>query len=148
MKLLIVIDVQEEFADLKIVEKIKTILKNYDKVVFGQFVNHGDSPFVKKLNYLDAFDSKLIDLGANADLVIKRCQYSMVTEELLKFIADNQIDEIYLCGFETDACVYKTALDLFEKGYNVYVLKDYCNGFNHQIVIDLLKKQIGNDYVI
>ncbi len=35
--------------------------------------------------------------------------YTAVNDELKQFIADNNIDEIYLCGFDADACVQKTA---------------------------------------
>ena len=38
---------------------------------------------------------------------------------------ENHIEQIYLCGIDTDACVFKTALDLFENEYDVYVLEKY-----------------------
>ena len=31
---------------------------------------------------------------------------------------ENKIKDIYLCGIDTDACVLKTAIDLFENNYN------------------------------
>ena len=78
--------------------------------------------------------------------------YSAVNEEFEKWIKDNNINEIYLCGFDTDACIQKTALDLFEKGYNVFVLKDYCMSHCgkelHDIIINNLKRLIGRDNII
>ena len=46
----------------------------------------------------------------------------------------------------------KTAFDLFENGYNVYVLKDYCactyGEIRHNNAIEILKRNIGEKYVI
>ena len=65
---------------------------------------------------------------------------------------ENNIDEIYLCGFDTDACVSKTALDLFENNYNVYVLKDYCMSSEsvelHNVYINNLARLIGKNKIV
>lgn len=50
------------------------------------------------------------------------------------------------CGFDTDACVYKTALDLAERGIRPVVLKDYCFSENqefHNLGLRLLERNIG-----
>lgn len=69
-----------------------------------------------------------------------------------KYIKDNNINDIYLCGIDTECCVLKTALDLFEENYNVYVLKDYCactyGELRHSNAIEIIKRNIGNKYVI
>ena len=78
--------------------------------------------------------------------------YSAFSEQLKKYISDNKIDNIYLCGIDTECCILKTAFDLFEKGYNVYVLKDYCacthGKIRHNNAIEILKRNIGDKYVI
>ena len=77
--------------------------------------------------------------------------YSAVNKELENYIKDNKIEQIYLCGFDTDACVQKTAVDLFEKNYDVYVLKDYCMSYNielHNTIIENLKRLIGEKSVV
>jgi nicotinamidase-related amidase len=35
------------------------------------------------------------------------------------FLIRNQINELYVCGVMADECVYETALDAFDNGYNV-----------------------------
>jgi nicotinamidase-related amidase len=55
-------------------------------------------------------------------------------------------DEIHLCGFDTEACVYKTALDLVEVGVRPVVLKDYCHSSDeqmHNMGLKILEKNIG-----
>ena len=69
-----------------------------------------------------------------------------------QYIKENDIDKIYLCGFDTDACVQKTAIDLFENNYNVFVLKDYCMSHKgvelHNIIINNLARLIGKNSII
>ena len=58
--------------------------------------------------------------------------------------------EIHLCGFDTDACVYKTALDLIEHGIRPIVLKDFCFSANknfHKIGLKLLARNIGKENI-
>ncbi|MEI3434494.1 MAG: hypothetical protein V8R26_05800, partial [Clostridia bacterium] len=58
-------------------------------------------------------------------------------------IKENDVEQIYLClDFKnTDACVLKTALDLFENNYEVYVLKEYCmSGAGQKIHNDTNRK--------
>ena len=68
------------------------------------------------------------------------------------YIRENDISEIYLCGFDTDACIQKTAIDLFEQNYDVYVLKDYCMSHlgkeTHDFHINNLARLIGKDRII
>ena len=92
----------------------------------------------------------MIDTKNN--LVFDKNKYSALTSELKKYIEDNKIDNIYLCGIDTECCILKTALDLFEDKYNVYVLKNYCacthGEIRHNNAIEILKRNIGEKYVI
>ena len=92
----------------------------------------------------------MIDVGNNN--VFNKYVYSAVNEEFIKFIKENNITNIYLCGIDIECCVLKTAIDLFELGYNVYVLKDYCT-CTHGIIrknnaLKIIKRCIGKDNVI
>ena len=159
MNLLLVIDLQKAFINentVDVVEKINNLIKDnkYDKVVFTRFINSDDSIWVKKLKYKECVsdESKRIVIDTNNNLVIDKNIYSAFTEQLKKYISDNKIDNIYLCGIDTDCCVLKTAFDLFENGYNVYVLKDFCacthGNVMHNNAIEILKRNIGDKYVI
>ena len=57
-----------------------------------------------------------------------------------------------LCGIDTEACILKTAFDLFEKEYDVYVLKDYCASTlgvkRHNNAIAILKRNIDEKSII
>lgn len=157
--LLLVIDLQKAFINehtKNLPNKIKDIIdkEKYDKVAFTRFINRIDSVYVKKLEYKKCINEEdkeiVIDVGKNK--IIDKYVYTAVNKELIEYINENEIEEIYLCGLDTDACVLKTALDLFELGYNICVLKDYCactSGIEiHNNALKILSRNIGNEYVI
>ncbi len=157
--LLLVIDLQNAFINQnteKVPSKIEeTIASNqYDDVAFTRFVNYEDSLYIKKLNWRGCLseEDKTIVINTKDYQVFDKSIYSSVTKELIEYIHKNQITEIHLCGINTDCCVLKTALDLFELGYNVYVLENLCGSTygmeRHNQAIDILKRNIGENYVI
>ena len=78
--------------------------------------------------------------------------YNYAKDNFEKYIKENNIEEIYVCGLDTDACVLKTSIDLFENNYDVKVIKDLCMSHSgiemHNIAINILNKMIGKDNVI
>ena len=157
--LLIVIDLQKAFVNdntKHIVEKINSLIneKKYDETIFTRFVNYNGSIWTQKLNYKECIsnDSRELMIDTKDNLIFDKSIYSALTNELKNYIEDNKIDNIYLCGIDTECCVLKTAFDLFENGYNVYVLKDYCacthGELRHSNAIEILKRNIGDKYVI
>lgn len=157
-KLLLVIDVQNDFINdhtkntlIKIKELVNS--NNYDLVAFTRFINDEDSIWYKKLNYKGCMtkEQQKIVIDTENNKIFDKKIYTAVNDELKDYIRENDISEIYLCGFDTDACVQKTAIDLFEQNYEVYVLKDYCMSHRgeelHNIIIDNLKRLIGTDSI-
>lgn len=158
-KLLLVIDVQKEFINEytgEVLNRIKKIInsKEYDIVAFTRFINDEKSVFYKKLKYRGCMNLEQQEIAIETGKwrVFNKRTYTVVNEEFKNYIKDNKIDEIYICGFDTDACVQKTALDLFEQEYNVFILKDYCmcyRGYElHEATINNLKRLIGRDSII
>jgi isochorismatase family protein len=158
-KLLLVIDVQNDFINentrgiaLKIEELINS--NEYEYVVFTRFINDENSIWYNKLNYKGCMtkEGQAIAIDTKQYKIIDKTIYTALNKELEEYINENNIDEIYLCGFDTDACVQKTAIDLFENNYNVYVLKDYCISHKgielHNVIINNLCRLIGRDKII
>lgn len=113
-KLLLVIDAQKTFINENTKPYIKKIIrliesKEYEKVAFTKFINSKDSIWYKKLNYKGCMteedQSIMIDIKNNK--VFEKTIYSVVNKELIEYIKENNIEQIYLCGFDTDACVLK-----------------------------------------
>ena len=158
-KLLLVIDVQNDFINentINTLNKIKDLVKSneYDMIAFTRFINDKESVWYKKLNYNGCMteEQQKIVIETNDNKVFDKRTYTAVNDELKKYIKDNSIDEIYLCGFDTDACIQATAIDFFEQGYNVYVLKDYCMSHVglelHNTIMNNLIRLIGRNSVI
>ena len=157
-KLLLVIDAQKDFINdnnVDVLNKIGELINSnkYDDVVFTRFINNKESIWYKKLDYKGCIteSGRKIVINTKDYKIIDKAIYSAVNDELENYIRNNNIEQIYLCGFETDACVQKTAIDLFEKNYDVYVLKDYCMTHNielHNTIIKNLKRLIGENSVI
>ena len=158
MNLLLIIDMQKAFMNrktTKLVKKIEKLIndKVYDKVAFTKFVNSLDSNFVRDLNYYKCIkDDNKLAISTKENKVFIKKTYSAFNDDLKKYLTENNINKIYLCGLETDACVLKTALDLFENEYDFYVLKDFCGCTNgkraHLNAIKILQKNIGKKRVI
>lgn len=158
-KLLLVIDVQIDFINentkpilLKIEELVNS--DNFKNIAFTRFINDVNSVWYKELNYKGCLtkEQQQIAIDTKNCKIFDKKIYSSLNDEFKKYLIENNIDEIYLCGFDTDACVSKTALDLFENNYNVYVLKDYCMSSEsielHNIYINNLIRLIGKDRII
>jgi len=157
--LLLIIDLQSDFINDNtnyIPQKINNLLNEntFDKVVFTRFINSYDSIWYKKLNYSGCLtdDSKNILINTRDNVVIDKKVFSALGKELKQYIEDNDISKIYLCGIDTECCILKTALDLFENNYEVYVLKDYCGCMEglkrHNNALEILKRNIGIDKII
>ena len=124
-KILLAVDVQPEFADKdgkyeEILEFINKSRNNYDEVIATVCKNKPDSPFVRYENWYECFAIKSLDF--KADNVLEKFGYGLPEYESI-LPKDAHYDVI---GFNTEACVLKIALDLFDKGYDFNVLTDYC----------------------
>lgn len=157
--LLLIIDLQNAFINENtnnLPKKIEKLIDSnkYNTIAFTKFINFENSIFANKLNWkgcIDEEDKKIV-INTQNNIIFNKTKYSVVSEEFINYINDNKITEIYLCGIDTECCVLKTAFDLFELGYNVYVLKDYCactKGIKrHNNAIEIIRRNIGKNFVV
>ena len=161
MKCLFVIDVQNGFISSKtshIVPHITQLVNDFSDgdIIATKFINADKSPYEVFMNWGRLKVSPEIDLlpqvQDKANLIVEKNIYSACTEEVLKYLCINNIDEVFLAGIDTDCCVLKTATDLFEHGIRPIVLTDYCasNGglASHDAAITVLKRTIGNRQIV
>jgi len=129
--LLILIDVQEKLVaaikDTLIAEKASKLansakLLNIPVIVSEQYPKGlGNTVDLVKLN-----------LPACTKYV-EKTSFSLLREEGVKEILDSvNRKQIILCGIETHICVYQTAIDLLNAGYEVTVAKDVCASRNNE----------------
>lgn len=157
--LLLIIDLQENFINNNTKNVPNSIKKLIDSnianhIVFTKFINDDSSNFYKVLNYKGCMSEKdrNIVIDTKDYKIIEKRVYTAYNDELKLYINTNNIKTIYLCGIDTDACVLKTALDLFENNFDVKVIEDCSmshSGIEYHIsAINMLRKLIGNQNVI
>ena len=139
-KALLIIDVQKSAViKPKIAQEIERLQYEYDVVFVSKFTNK-NSPLLNLLNWSGYDDETLAFKPKDNAIIYTKNGYSSYLPEMKEF------EEIHICGFDTDACVYKTAMDLAEIGGHPIVLKDYCFSTNqefHNMGLKLLERNIG-----
>ena len=159
-RILIAVDVQPEFgltkkADAdrywKIVNFIRheyRTLEHYDAVFATVCKNHLNHNFVKSGVWTDlTAGTKPLDFEATEFFV--KYGYGLSDYDLYKTfipLAEQGV-EFDVIGYNTDCCVLKVALDLFDRGAKVRVLSEYCYSSSgeehHQRGVEILKDLIG-----
>lgn len=137
---LLIIDVQKSSCkDSAIAEAIEKLQYDYENVFVSRFINQG-SPLIPMMQWTGYEDEELAFKPAPHAKVFDKNVYTSFIKELTAF------DEAHLCGYDTDACVYKTAMDLIEHNIRPVVLTRLCGSENehfHQIGLELLRRNIG-----
>lgn len=139
-KALLIIDVQKSAVTRPDLIKKIEILQNDYEYIFASFFKNEGSPLLKFLDWEGYEDESPVFCPKKDTVVFTKSGYSSYLPVMKEF------DEIHLCGFDTDACVYKTALDLIENDVRPIVLKDYCFSKNqtlHETGMKLIKRNIG-----
>jgi nicotinamidase-related amidase len=162
-RLILGIDLQEGFLTDKVqgedfVSRVEKYLahQHKDSVLLTKFINRPGSNFVT-LNHYDSLmpgdpDTNLIgNLEQRGYDVLEKCAYSAWQPQLIEQVRAQGITEIVMFGLDTHACVFKTALDVFEAGLRPIVLRDLCYSStgkeHHQMGMELLRELIGYDQV-
>ena len=61
------------------------------------------------------------------EFVGKTTYSSFFASQLHAKLQEHNISDVFVCGINTDYCVFATALDAFYHMYNVYIVEDACS---------------------
>ena len=158
-KCLLVVDVQKGFINdytKHILGNISNLLESFDIIFATKFYNKTGSFYDTLLNWehvrKDTDEFSLAFIPNNKTEIIEKSVYSCVTPYFLKRLRDNCIKKVYICGIDTDICVTKCAVDLFENGIIPIVIENYCASTGgiqaHICGISTIKRYIGVKQVI
>ena len=144
-KALLIIDVQvSAVTNADIAARIEKLQYDYDTVFVSVF-NGKNSPLLNILQW-EGYQNEALSFTPKPNaFVFGKTGYTSFLPEMKNF------DEIHLCGFDTDACIYKTAMDLIENNIRPVILKDFCFSENqtfHDIGLKLLERNIGKHNII
>ena len=160
-KALLVIDVQNYFMnsltrDLprKIKKHLEKNRSSYELIVFTHFVNTPKASVYRFLDWHECMNSPNTDIVKELQPLLpygvtvpKDVLSVLKVPQAKKLLDEKKIDELYLCGIDTDCCVLATSYDAFDQGYRVYLLKDLCmasTGKNlHNTAVSMFKKNVG-----
>lgn len=161
MKCLFVIDVQKGFVSSKtlhVVSKIERLMDDFknDMIIATKFINIENSGFTDIMRWGRLKKSPETDLIKSienrAKIVVEKNIYSACNQEVMDILRVHNIKEVYLVGIDTDCCVLKTAIDLFERNIRPIVLTEYCasNGGmeSHQAAIKVLERTVGMEQIV
>lgn len=83
---------------------------------------------------------------ANVMWMDKTRYSSFVGTNLEQILRERKINQLYLTGVCTDICVLHTAVDAYNKGYDLYIFKDSVASFNqtgHDWALEHFKNSLG-----
>jgi len=158
-KCLLIVDVQKGFLNgstSHIPSLVEELQKGYSYVYATRFFNKSGS-FYRTLIKWDKFDknSEEFDLAfapLKKTKIIDKCIYTCVDKSFLDDLKKNDVDKVHICGIDTDICVTKCAVDLFENNIKPIVLAKYCASHAgvefHEFALKILARFIGKGQII
>lgn len=130
MKAIVVVDLQRAFKIPEwLLERIAKRAQEFPLRVFTRFVNPTDSPFRRALDRHacppGAPETQLLLAPRPGDVVLEKRTYGLGPEHL-ETLRDRGVDEVLVCGADTDACVLAVLFSLFDGGVRCEVDPSLC----------------------
>lgn len=130
----------------------------FERVLATYFSNWEGSPWIRHMGWrgcLTADDQEIVPEVRGyvlAEDIYEKHQYSAASPGLVDALRKSGMQTAYVCGFDTDACVLATVLDLFCGGFDVKVIEDCCASSNgakaHEAGVAVIRNGIGAGNVI
>lgn len=155
---LLVVDVQLGFLNdytQHIPQRIARLLhrRDYDPVLFTRFINAEGGPYHRFLDWHACQYPPETDLVPEIcefvidDQVFTKPGYAGISDELAQYLLDQEFEEVNIAGIDTDMCVLKVAMDIFDLGIRPIVLADCCASTaglqSHLAGLAILARNIG-----
>jgi nicotinamidase-related amidase len=105
---------------------------DHDPVLFTRFVNVQDSPFRRMLGWDECLEPPSTALAPEMrryesdENVYSKPGYAGLPDSLAEFLIGQNCERVALVGIDTDMCVLKVALDLFDLNIEPLVYTDCC----------------------
>ena len=134
---LLVVDVQKCFLNKytgHIPGRIARLIDGggFERVLFTRFVNAKEGPYHRFLDWHECEGPPGTDLAPELapwvapDRVFTKPGYTGLPAALTERLRADQPERIVLVGIDTDMCVLKVAMDVFDLGIRPVVLMDCC----------------------
>lgn len=142
---LVIIDIQGKLST--IMHEAETFLKNSKTVIESCKLMQIPITWVEQTpEKLGKTNSIIAELLTDYQPISKKSFSAWASEEVQKSVAFHNRQNVILIGIETHICVYQTATDLINSGYNVYVVSDAVSSRtsdNKALGIRMIEKEGG-----
>lgn len=159
---LLVVDVQQGFINAftqHIPERVAALIErdHYDPILFTRFVNTENGPYSRFIGWKACANEPEINLTPEVapytreEHIFTKPGYAGIPEALSTFLREQEIERISIVGIDTDMCVLKIAMDIFDIGIEPFVLADCCASTAglqaHLAGLAVLARNIGADHL-
>ena len=142
-KALVIIDIQNDITKnyRDIIDQInKAVEWAQNKEMFIVYIKHNNITAGTRTFKPDTKGAQLVpELSVVSDhIFVKTKANALTSENFVRFIADNAIDEFYFCGADATACVKSTCYNMAKAGYRVHVISDCVTSYDLKKVDEML----------
>ena len=142
-KALVVIDIQNDITKnyRSIIDKInKAVEWAQGKELHIVYIKHNNMTAGTRTFKPDTKGEQLVpELSVVSDhIFVKTKANALTSENFVRFIADNEIDDFYVCGADATACVKSTCYNMAKAGYRVHVISDCVTSYDLKKVDEML----------
>lgn len=134
---LLIVDVQVGFINdftHHIPQRVVRLIErnDYAPLIFTRFINAPDGPYDRFLDWHSCDrepETKIVpelEPFARADFIFAKPGLCGLPDELTNYLRQQGIERIFIVGIDTDMCVLKIAMDLFDIGIEPLVFTDCC----------------------
>ena len=160
-KALFVIDVQGFFENKgtklvarKINNYIKKNKSKYSFIIFTVFKNNSTSSLQKIFKWNGCSKGKDIKIikelseSVSKNKIVFRKTYSLYkVPQIQNKLKKHKIEQVDICGFDTDCCILAATYDLFDSGYRPVILKSLCFSTSkeklHKPALKIIERNCG-----
>lgn len=136
-QVLLVVDVQNGFVNpytAHVPDRVRRLIErgDHDPVLFTRFLNTPGGPYRRFLDWHACAEPPETDLApevapfAAPERVFEKPGYTGIPDELAARLRDLAPDAVTVVGIDTDMCVLKVAMDVFDLGIRPVILVDCC----------------------
>ena len=142
-KALVIIDIQNDITKnyINIIDNInKAVEWAQGKEMMIVYIKHNNITAGTRTFKPDTKGEQLVpELSVVSDHIFVKTKANALTSvDFSQFIADNEIDEFYVCGADGTACVKSTCYNMVKAGYMVHVLSDCVTSYDLKKVDEML----------
>lgn len=159
-KALVVVDIQQGFmqkgAD-RLVPEVRDLVRQFEpnRVYYLRYRNVPGSLFTKYLDWHEFLTRNHYDIVPDVltaePQIFDHYGYSPPPELIERLHADG-IEEVGICGVDTDACVMAALFTLWDHNIRPIVLSAYCASSGgehlHRAALDLMLRQFGSRSIV